>query len=45
MAGKADGQQYCCSFCGKAQTQVRKLISGGMGFIFVTNVLSFVLKF
>ncbi len=36
MAGKADGQQYCCSFCGKAQTQVRKLISGGNG-IYICN--------
>ena len=30
MAGRAD-EQYYCSFCGKSQNQVRKLIAGGKG--------------
>ncbi|HXH70534.1 MAG TPA: ClpX C4-type zinc finger protein [Pyrinomonadaceae bacterium] len=31
----------CCSFCGKLQSQVKKLIAGPM-FIFATSVLVFV---
>ncbi len=36
MAGKADEQQYRCSFCGKSQSQVRKLIAGNKG-IFICD--------
>lgn len=35
MAGKAD-EQYRCSFCGKSQSQVRKLIAGNKG-IFICD--------
>ncbi|MBQ8798034.1 MAG: ATP-dependent Clp protease ATP-binding subunit ClpX [Lachnospiraceae bacterium] len=31
MANKTDDRQVCCSFCGKAQKQVRKMISGPSG--------------
>ncbi|MCR5734530.1 MAG: ATP-dependent Clp protease ATP-binding subunit ClpX [Lachnospiraceae bacterium] len=31
MAGKKDGKEICCSFCGKSQNYARKLISGPGG--------------
>ena len=35
MAGKHEGI-YCCSFCGKSEAQVRKLLSGPNG-IFICD--------
>ena len=33
-----DGKLLYCSFCGKSQHEVRKLIAGPVGLLFATNV-------
>ena len=45
MANKTDESKTLrCSFCGKTQDQVRKLIAGPNGLLFATSALIFALK-
>ncbi len=41
MANKKEINEIRCSFCGKAQEMVKKLIAGPSLCIFATNVLMF----